>query len=462
MTARSLGGALIGAAYLLAASAAGAGEDTVSTLLEQQTQAFSDASLHGDTAAINGFVDDAVLFSDGSGGVQGNPDAGDATSALLKRRTEALFAARRRGDLAAMREVLDDAALITNEDGVVMGPRDLHSDGVSSAVTVREWVLHHSGDVAVASYIGDRVVDEGGLPFADRFRALDTWVRRGTSWKLLASQAIPLVSDPPTLPSHADELDDCVGTYSGPLGVVTIARAGNTITSSLGGAKPVTLAAESPDVFFAPGVPRARRIFARDAAGHVTAYVSRTAGGDVVFTKDADTGAPSSAPISAPVGTSSTLTPTDVVVHHTADAGVVSFVDVRVTHVPSGPVLTARFRSTETWIKRGAAWKMLASQTLNLWPDPPAVILASDTLNDDVGSYTLGPGKTVTIARSADGLAWSGGGRHDAPLRAETRDIFFTPGAWRTRIVFQRDASGRVTACVIRRDGRDLVLSRVG
>lgn len=461
MTVRFLGAALAGAAYILAASAAGAGEDAVATLLRQQTQAFSDASLHGDTAAINGFVDDAVFFSDGSGGVQGNPDAGDAISALVKHRTEAFFAARRRGDVAALRDVLDDAALITSEDGVVTGPREMPHDGVSSPVTIREWALHHLGDVAVASFIGERVVEEGGLPFADRFRAVDTWVRRGASWKLLASQAIPLVSDPPATPVHADDLDDCVGSYSGPLGIVTIARAGDTITSSLGGAKPVTLAEESPDVFFVPGVPRGRRIFERDAAGHVTAYVSRTAGGDVVFVKDADSRGPASAPISPPGGVSSTLTPTDVVVHHTADAGVVSFVDVRVTTMPGGAVLTARFRSTETWIKRGAAWKMLASQTLNLWPDPPAVTLAPDVLSGYVGTYTLGPGKTLAISQSGAGLAWSAGERHHVPLQAETRDIFFTPGAWRTRIVFQRDAGGRVTACAIRRDGRDLVLSRV-
>jgi hypothetical protein len=41
------------------------------------------------------------------------------------------------------------------------------------------------------------------------------------------------------------------------------------------------LKAEAPDVFFVPGQPRVRKIFLRDASGHVTGFVDRREGRDV-------------------------------------------------------------------------------------------------------------------------------------------------------------------------------------
>lgn len=42
----------------------------------------------------------------------------------------------------------------------------------------------------------------------------------------------------------------------------------------------------------------------------------------------------------------------------------------------------------------------------------------------------------------------------------ETDTVFLTPGAPRTRKLFVRDASGRVTRMIDRRDGRDIVWTR--
>jgi hypothetical protein len=457
-------GALAGVAALLTAACV-AGEDAVSAQLTAQTRAFSDASLRGDSTAINNAIDSTVIFSPGNGDVQGDPNQADAVSALLKRETQALIDARLRGDAATIQRLTDAALVSTNEDGLVSGQRELLRDARAGAmqepapvVTMSAWVLHDSDGAAVATYVGDAAVHYGAQVREDRFRAIDIWIKRGADWTLIASQSIPLQQDPPALALSSDRLDAYVGSYAAPGGVlVTIARAGDALTATLAGAKAVPLEAELHDVFFTPGSYGARKIFERDASGQITGYINRSAGGDLAFTKIDPANAPH-APAAQPA---TTLTPTDVVVHHTGNLGVVSFVDVKVTTIPGGTVLTARYRSTETWIKRGASWKMMASQTLNLRPDPPAQTLRSDVLHDYVGTYTAGPGLTVVISQAGSALVKSINGGKAMPLAAELQDVLFTPGQWRTRLIVQRDASGHVTGYLSRRDGRDILLSKV-
>jgi ketosteroid isomerase-like protein len=460
-------GALAGAAALLMGTVAVAGDDAVSALLKAQTQAFSDASLRGDQTVMGGMLDDDVLFSGGSGPVQRDPgrDKTDAVSALLKAQTQAFVDAGLRGDAVVMARYLDDDVLLTNEDGVLSGRRDVQNNapaasprGIASTATVTDWVLHYSGDVAVASFTEERLTHYPGQDVNEKFLTIETWIQRGAAWKLLGSQTIPEPQDPPAVSLPSDVLDDYVGTYAGSP-VVTIARDGNALIASPIGAKPYALQAEIRDVFFTPGVPGTRRIFQRDASGRITGYVSRSGGGDVLFTKSALAPPPSGSATPQPA-TPATLTPTDEVVHHADDVAVVAFVDVKVQRVPGGGVLNTKYRSTETWIKRGATWKMIASQTLNLRPDPPAVTLSAEALNDYVGTYAAGPGFTVTIDRDGNALASSTNGEKSVPFEAELRDVFFTPGSWRTRNLFHRDATGRVRGFVRRRDGRDIVFTK--
>jgi hypothetical protein len=66
----------------------------------------------------------------------------------------------------------------------------------------------------------------------------------------------------------------------------------------------------------------------------------------------------------------------------------------------------------------------------------------------------------VTIERDGNALASSTNGEKSVPFEAELRDVFFTPGSWRTRNLFHRDATGRVRGFVRRRDGRDIVFTK--
>ena len=258
-------GVFIGVTCLLTALPSAAGDDSVSALIKRQTQGFSDASLHRDQAAMNSYLDDEILFSDGSGAISGNAlrDSGDAISTKLKRQTRAFINAGQHGDTAAMAQFFDDAAVLTNADGDVRSGHDFRAPAApaegTSTIAVTDWVLHHSADLAVSSYVDNQIVHYGAQAVHYTFRSVDTWIKRSTQWKLLASQTIPIPQDPVAVILPTDTLDEYTGSYASASGLpATITRDGNALAVSANGAKSVVLDAEIRDVFFTPGAPGAR------------------------------------------------------------------------------------------------------------------------------------------------------------------------------------------------------------
>jgi Domain of unknown function (DUF4440) len=126
-----------------------------------------------------------------------------------------------------------------------------------------------------------------------------------------------------------------------------------------------------------------------------------------------------------------------------------------------GQTIHARYLSTDTWIETPEGWRLLSSQVLALRDDPPHITLAEAVLDQYVGSYALTPEVTYTIRREGDGLVGQRTGRKPEALRAEVADYFFVPGQPRLRKVFQRDASGRITGFVERRETWDIAWRRI-
>jgi hypothetical protein len=114
----------------------------------------------------------------------------------------------------------------------------------------------------------------------------------------------------------------------------------------------------------------------------------------------------------------------------------------------------------ETWVRRGAAWKMLASQGRAMQADPPALVLPADRLGEYSGRYSLDKNHAVTIAPSADALSMSTNGGKPKLIEAMAPDCFFTPGSPRTSMIFERDSNGLITGYVSRREGRDLKFTK--
>ena len=441
-------------------------EDPITALIRRQTDIGSEAGQRGDQATVDKYLDDAVLFSAGDGTVQRDTkfDQNDALSTLLKQQTQAFRDASQRGDLAKMRSFLDDQLLFVNEDGVAFdrhnfaeGAPAAAPKGALSTVTVTDWVLHSADNVAVTGFVNEQVTHYAETTLTEKYLSVETWIKRGTQWKLLESETTLLHQDPPVLTLPADAWSDYLGNYSaGPGSAVAIARDGDLLGINVNGTKAPSLAAEMRDVFFAPNQPsgydRQRVVFQRNAAGQVTGYVSK---GLVYSRKTADTqSGAASAPQPGP------LVLRDFTVQHTDNVAVAIFFHDRDT-AAYGQTLHQTFRSAETWIKRGTEWKMIASQGQQLMPDPPEITLSPAELDGYAGTYAVGSGFTVRIARAGNALTASINGEKSAPLYATARDVFFTPGAPRVRLIFQRDAKGRITGYLRRRDERDLLFHRI-
>jgi len=168
--------------------------------------------------------------------------------------------------------------------------------------------------------------------------------------------------------------------------------------------------------------------------------------------------------LGAPIGSAKAVAATVKLenwVAHRADGVVVT------TYGVDGPVrygeqtLDQRGLAVDSWIKRGADWKLIESQIVPLSQDPPAAVLTPATLDDYAGVYAAAPNFVVTVAHDGDALALSTNG--GAPVKAlpEAGDIFFIPaqdgGARRSRIVFQRGADGLISGYA---SSRGLVLKR--
>jgi hypothetical protein len=351
-------------------------DDAFIGLIRQRIEAFSDASSRNDQPGMDSLLDDEILFSSGSGTVDREPklDKSDAISTLLRQQTLVFRDADRRQDTTAMQHYISNEALLINEDGVVSGVGDPHlngsavgSKGISSAPTVTDWVLHYSGDVAVASFVGEQTAGFGTQALSHKFLSVETWIKSDAAWKLIASQSIPLYSDPPSVILPQSVLNDYVGAYAGGPGFsVVISLDGSALAVSSNGGKVVAYQAEGHDIFFTPGLPpgtpRSRIVFQRDKSRHIAGYVSSRG---LELTRSGFV-APQNGTATTQLGISSTVLPAaDLVVHRFGDVAVATFIHERVTHY-YGQVLHAKYRSTETWIKRGTEWKMLALQSCEL------------------------------------------------------------------------------------------------
>jgi len=127
-----------------------------------------------------------------------------------------------------------------------------------------------------------------------------------------------------------------------------------------------------------------------------------------------------------------------------------------------GQKLVSRYHATDTWLRKGGRWRLIASQVLVRLADPTPAPVDPRVFDDYVGRYELSPSVAFVVTRDGDRLFGERTGRPRQALLAESETIFFTPGAPRTRKIFVRDGSGKVVRMIDRRDGRDLVWTRTG
>jgi hypothetical protein len=81
-------------------------------------------------------------------------------------------------------------------------------------------------------------------------------------------------------------------------------------------------------------------------------------------------------------------------------------------------------------------------------------------LDDLTGAYELSSGNRRTVTRQGDDLLLQRGTGTKTRLLPESGDLFFRPGV-EGRILFHRDASGKVDALYDRRNNEDVVWKKV-
>lgn len=160
-----------------------------------------------------------------------------------------------------------------------------------------------------------------------------------------------------------------------------------------------------------------------------------------------------------PSGVSGTIRISDFVTVVHGDVAVATYVDNETENF-HGHELRCRYRTTDTWKKTAAGWRLIAGQVLALREDPPAVSLSPALRREYEGTYVLAPGITYAIRAAGDRLEGQQNGRQPETLLAEGPDVLFVAGKPRYRYVILRDADGRITGFAQRREAWDLVWTR--
>jgi len=220
------------------------------------------------------------------------PAHAETTSDVLRRQTQDLFDAVTNGDAKVWEKYLDADLAYLDENGILTGRKDTVAQiqplpkGISGDIRVVNWVDHDFGDTHVTSFDADEHEDFHGQKLHALYRSIGTWRKTAGGWKLTSMQTIAAQQDPPAVTLPPAVLAEYSGEYeAGPDLHITIALANGELTSSANGGKPAPLKVELKDVLFTPGQPRVRKIFVRDAQGHVTGYLNRREGRDVVVRK---------------------------------------------------------------------------------------------------------------------------------------------------------------------------------
>jgi len=134
--------------------------------------------------------------------------------------------------------------------------------------------------------------------------------------------------------------------------------------------------------------------------------------------------------------------------------------DLDETEVVFGQKLKARYHATDTWVRRNGEWQIVAGQMLRYYEDPAQGRPNPAAYREYAGSYELSDGITRVVSANRQELTVERSGRATETLIPEAADIFFRKGI-EGRILFRRDAAGKVDALVDRRNNEDILWKRI-
>jgi hypothetical protein len=145
--------------------------------------------------------------------------------------------------------------------------------------------------------------------------------------------------------------------------------------------------------------------------------------------------------------------------HIEGDVAILSY-DLDETEVIFGQSMTARYHETDTWMRRGGKWQIVAGQVLRYYEDPASGTADISRFQAYVGSYQLGPERMMTITAEDRHLYSQRNGRAREELIPEASDIFFRKGV-EGRTLFGYGNNGKVETLIDRRNNEDIVWKKV-
>lgn len=216
--------------------------------------------------------------------------APSAVQAELRRITQDMLDAVAPGHAEIWDHYLDPGMIQVDENGIVRTRAELLREltplpaGLVGSIRIDTFRIALHGDTAIVAHEDQEQLDYHGQPLHGRFRTLDTWRRTGAGWRLIGEQTAAVLRDPPAARLSQAELCAYAGAYQLTDAIrATISCEPEGLVAARADRPAVHYRAEVRDVFFAPGQPRSRRIFLRDAAGHVTGFADRREGEDIVW-----------------------------------------------------------------------------------------------------------------------------------------------------------------------------------
>jgi len=160
-----------------------------------------------------------------------------------------------------------------------------------------------------------------------------------------------------------------------------------------------------------------------------------------------------------PAGASGSLHITSYTARIMGDLATVIHVDDE-QEIYHGQALSAQYLTTETWRRDDGGWKLYLIHAYAVPKDPPAITLPIKELEQYIGRYAAAPDLVYVIKWDGQQLVGGRKGGTMKPLDVEARDVLFVPGQPRIRKIFQRNAKGKITGFVDRRESWDLVWKR--
>ena len=213
------------------------------------------------------------------------------TQEELVRNTQELFDAVAAGNQAPFKKYYADDALFSDEKGRNMDKEALVKDiqplpaGFSGTIKIVRPQSRIVSDTAILSYDLDETETVFGQNLTARYHEIDTWMRRGGKWQIIATQVHRYYEDPAPGKADTSKFPAYIGTYQlSPERTLTISAEGGHLYEQRKGRDREELIPEASDIFFRKGV-EGRTLFGSGEDGKVTSLIDRRNNEDIIWKK---------------------------------------------------------------------------------------------------------------------------------------------------------------------------------